>query len=138
MKEADVRILVVDDTSPDGTAMIVKKHKSFGKKIYLLQDCPKEGLGAAYVRGFTYAIKKLKADIVIEMDADFSHNPADLPRLIREVVDGNDFVIGSRYVSGGSIPKDWSIMRKVNSKFGNILARYIGGLKEVKDCKGDI
>ncbi|MCK5123187.1 MAG: glycosyltransferase [Candidatus Pacebacteria bacterium] len=94
----------------------------------------KEGLGKAYIRGFNYAIKKLKADFVFEMDADFSHNPLDIPRFLEAVENGYDFVIGSRYTEGGSIPNNWGFVRKLNSKFGNIFARFIAGLCRVKDC----
>ncbi len=94
----------------------------------------KEGLGKAYIRGFRYAIKKFKADFVFEMDADFSHNPSDIPRFLEAVEDGYDFVIGSRYVRGGSIPNNWGIIRKLNSKIGNIFARFIVGLHPIKDC----
>lgn len=136
LMDIDVHVLVVDDSSPDGTADIVKNYQKSNTNVHLLSDLKKEGLGAAYIRGFTYAIETLKADIVVEMDADFSHNPCDLPRLITEVANGNDFVIGSRYIPGGSIPSNWSHLRKANSKFGNILARSIAGLGKVKDCTG--
>ena len=132
----DLHILVVDDSSPDGTAEIVKNFQESNINVHLLSDLKKEGLGAAYIRGFTYAIETLNADIVVEMDADFSHNPCDLPRLITEISNGNDFVIGSRYVAGGSIPKNWSVLRRANSKFGNILARHVAGLGKIKDCTG--
>jgi dolichol-phosphate mannosyltransferase len=68
------------------------------------------------------------------MDADFSHDPGDIPRLLTALADGSDFVIGSRYVPGGSIPSNWSAFRKANSKWGNIFARYIAGLRGVRDC----
>ncbi len=129
----ELSILVVDDSSPDGTAAIVKDYAKRHPNIHLLTG-KKQGLGAAYIRGFKYAIRKMQADVVFEMDADFSHNPIDIPRFLTELHAGNEFVIGSRYVAGGSIPKDWSLLRKLNSKWGNIFAKHIAGIKRVKDC----
>jgi glycosyltransferase XagB len=126
-------ILVVDDTSPDGTGELVESLQNYFPNLYLLRG-NKEGLGKAYIRGFTHAIRILHADIVFEMDADFSHDPKDIPRLLHSLGQGNDFVIGSRYVYGGSIPKKWPIIRKWNSKIGNYFARHIAGLSMVKDC----
>ncbi|MDF1497981.1 MAG: glycosyltransferase [Patescibacteria group bacterium] len=135
IKNFEMSILVVDDNSPDGTGKIVKKYSISPPhcQIHLLSG-KKEGLGKAYIRGFNYAIKKLKADFVFEMDADFSHNPSDIPRFLEAVENGYDFVIGSRYVEGGSIPNNWGIVRKLNSKVGNIFARFIAGLYPIKDC----
>lgn len=135
VRNTTVSILVVDDSSPDGTGEIVKKKKLRNPSIHLLTG-KKEGLGKAYLRGFRYAMQKLKADIVLETDADFSHDPYDIPRLIQEIQNGNDFVIGSRYITGGSIPTEWGLLRKLNSKAGNILARYVTNMKEIHDCTG--
>ena len=93
----------------------------------------KQGLGRAYIRGMRHALDVMKADAVMEMDADFSHKPSDIPRMIGQL-EHYDFVIGSRYVKGGRIPKTWSFFRKMNSLFGNIAARYIAGIYQVKDC----
>ncbi len=128
-----LEILVVDDFSPDGTGDIVKKLAEQYPKIHLIQK-ERRGLGAAYILGFTHAINELGANWVVEMDSDFSHNPKDLARLIQKTYEGATFVIGSRYVKGGSIPANWAFWRKINSKFGNIFARYIAGLWQVKDC----
>lgn len=133
LKNTNLFILVVDDKSPDGTAAIVKKYSATNPNVYLLSG-KKQGLGVAYIRGFDYAIKKLKADVVFEMDADFSHNPNDIPRFVKKIQEGNDFVIGSRYIKGGSIPENWPLIRKLNSKVGNIFARYVAGLGDIKDC----
>lgn len=130
---ADMHILVVDDNSPDGTQHIVESYVADATNVHLLTG-PKEGLGAAYIRGMGYALDSLGADAVMEMDADFSHRPEDVPRLVRALSSGADFVIGSRYVRGGSIPEQWGLWRKLNSRFGNIVARYVAGLVKVKDC----
>ena len=103
------------------------------KNIHLITG-QKQGLGTAYIRGMKDAIDVLNADIVMEMDADFSHKPEDVPRLISALDQKTDFVIGSRYVKGGKIPDNWSFTRKMNSKWGNIFARYITGLHEIRDC----
>jgi dolichol-phosphate mannosyltransferase len=129
----DMNILVVDDNSPDGTAEVVRSLMPTHANLHLLPG-KKEGLGAAYIRGMEYALKELDADVLFEMDADFSHNPEDVPRLLAALEDGADFVIGSRYVPGGSIPSNWSKVRRLNSRYGNIVARYIAGIYRVKDC----
>jgi len=129
----DMNILVVDDNSPDGTAELVENFMKNYSNVHLITG-EKRGLGNAYIRGMKYAINTLNADVVMEMDADFSHKPEDIPRLISTLEDGADFVIGSRYVTGGKIPDDWSFFRKMNSKFGNIFTRYIIGIHAVHDC----
>jgi dolichol-phosphate mannosyltransferase len=129
----DMNILVVDDNSPDGTAEIVRVEAKRAKNIFLITG-RKQGLGAAYVRGMQHAINELDADAVMEMDSDFSHKPEDVPRLIEALDSGADFAIGSRYVPGGKIPEDWSFLRRMNSKWGNVFARYVAGLYGVKDC----
>lgn len=125
-------ILVVDDNSPDGTGNIVTKLQQIYPNLHLITG-KKKGLGAAYIRGFKYALKNLSPDILFEMDADLSHDPNLIPKFIGKIEDGADFVIGSRYIKGGSIPKDWGLMRKLNSKFGNLFATYVAGLEGVKD-----
>jgi dolichol-phosphate mannosyltransferase len=129
----DMSILVVDDNSPDGTAELVRAEAKSSSNIFLLSG-QKQGLGAAYVRGMQFAINDLHADAVMEMDADFSHKPEDVPRLIEAIDQGGDFAIGSRYVPGGKIPEDWSFLRRMISKWGNVFARYVAGLYSVKDC----
>jgi dolichol-phosphate mannosyltransferase len=126
-------ILVVDDESPDRTAQAVKELAKKLPNIHLLTG-KKQGLGAAYIKGFKYAMKKLKPDVLVEMDADFSHLPQDLPGLLKQIEKGADFVIGSRYVRGGKVPKDWSFFRKANSRWGNRFARYLAGIDNVRDC----
>jgi dolichol-phosphate mannosyltransferase len=129
----DMNILVVDDNSPDRTADIVRAESKKASNIFLITG-KKQGLGAAYIRGMKHAINELKADAVMEMDADFSHKPEDVPRLIEALDQGADFVIGSRYVPGGKIPDDWSFLRRMNSKWGNVFARYVAGMYSVRDC----
>ena len=128
-----MNILIVDDNSPDGTAEIVKTKITKYSNIYILTG-NKHGLGAAYIRGMKYAIERLNADIVILMDADFSHKPVDIPRLLSTLDEGADVAIGSRYVEGGKIPNEWGFIRKMNSKWGNVLARYVAGLYKIHDC----
>jgi len=126
-------ILVVDDNSPDGTSTAVRSLMGKYGNLHLITG-DKRGLGAAYIRGMQYALTVLSADIVVEMDADFSHDPADLPRLIKALELPADFVIGSRYVPGGSIPESWGWQRSANSRLGNLVARYVAGLHGVRDC----
>ena len=144
----DINILVVDDFSPDGTAEIVKTLMKDKPCINLLMNNTR-GLGRAYIAGFKYAMKNFNSDILIEMDSDFSHDTKKVKELLagikkdfkkeeyaeeEYVKEGYDFVIGSRYIKGGSIPKDWALIRKLNSKYGNVFARLIAGLYSIKDC----
>ena len=129
----DMHILVVDDNSPDGTAALVRESMPHYPNLHLITG-EKSGLGAAYIRGMQHAIGELRADVVFEMDADFSHNPADVPRLLAALESSADFVIGSRHVKGGSIPAEWSTWRKLNSAGGNWVARYVAGLYGIRDC----
>jgi dolichol-phosphate mannosyltransferase len=126
-------ILVVDDNSPDGTGAAVLALEERYANLHLITG-EKRGLGAAYIRGMQHALSVLAADVVVEMDSDFSHDPADLPRLLKTLELPADFVIGSRYVPGGSIPSSWSWQRRANSRLGNLVARYVAGLYRVHDC----
>ena len=128
-----MHILVVDDHSPDGTAAIVRQCQTRYPNLHLMGG-KKDGLGAAYIRGMRHALENIQADVVFEMDADFSHKPEDVPRLMSEIDAGADFVIGSRYVKGGSIPGNWGLLRRLNSFFGNMAARYIAGIYQIQDC----
>ena len=129
----EMHILVVDDASPDGTADVVRDLQGSYANLHLIEG-RRAGLGRAYIRGMLYACDQLAADVVFEMDADFSHKPEDVPRLMAEIDAGADFVIGSRYVGGGTVPKDWGLLRRFNSLGGNIAARYIAGITPVRDC----
>jgi len=129
----ELHVLVVDDGSPDGTAGRVRELQRCRDDLHLLEG-RKRGLGVAYLRGFRYAMDALGADVVCQMDADWSHDPADLPRLLAALEAGADVAIGSRYVPGGSVPADWPRRRKLASLLGNLTARYVAGLYRVRDC----
>jgi dolichol-phosphate mannosyltransferase len=122
IKNFEMVLLVIDDFSPDGTGKIVREKMKKYKNIFISED-KKIGLGAAYARGFKYAINVLKADAVMEMDADFQHDPRDVKRFVAEFAKGADYIIGSRYISMGSIPKEWSFDRKFLSVVGNWIYR---------------
>ena len=126
-------ILVVDGNSHDGTAAVVKEKMTHHDNIDLIMQHRKLGLGIAYLAGMTYAINELKADAFIEFDGDWQHNPKDIKRLVAEFDQGYDYVIGSRYVPGGSIPIEWAFYSKLLSKCGNVWIRYVLRLP-VKDC----
>lgn len=119
-----MNILVADDSSPDGTGEEVKILMKKWENIEILKG-EKKGLGAAYIRGMTYAIDKMGADIVFEMDADLSHDPYKIPEFLEKIDEGCDVVVGTRYSQGGSIPANWGIQRKLFSIFGNLLVRTI-------------
>ncbi|MFQ6126432.1 MAG: polyprenol monophosphomannose synthase [Candidatus Heimdallarchaeota archaeon] len=129
----DIIVLIVDDGSPDGTASEVKRlAKENPGKIFLLERIEKKGLGDAYKAGFRHSIEELKTDTLVEMDADLSHDPSDLPRLLDKIEEGYDFVIGSRYVKGGRI-EGWPWRRSSISWAGNFLGKFATGFK-FKDC----
>ena len=128
----DMHILVVDDKSPDGTGEMVRELMTSRSNVHLLEG-EKHGLGAAYIRGMQYVINRMDADAVFEMDADLSHDPADIPRMMA-VFNHADFVIGSRYVPGGSIPDEWGWHRQMISRIGNLVTRYLAGMSSVRDC----
>jgi len=124
----EIDVLVVDDGSPDGTAQIVSDQKViYPGRIHLLEREGKLGLGTAYIAGFKFALER-GYEYVVEMDADFSHDPQDVPRLVKEVRNGNaDIVIGSRYCDGISII-NWPLSRLILSYGANIYARTITGM----------
>lgn len=131
--EHETHIVVCDDDSPDGTAEAVLAAAKSQPMIHLSPG-RRQGLGAAYVRGMRAAIDTLGVDAVVQMDADFSHDPADVSRLVAALEDGCDVVIGSRYVDRGRVPPDWSRLRRANSRWGNRVARYLVGLHPIRDC----
>lgn len=127
--EKEFHILVIDDGSPDGTANIVKRlQETFAGRLFLVERQGKLGLGTAYICGFKWAIEH-HYDYIFEMDADFSHNPADLPRLYAACHDeGYDVAIGSRYVSGVNVV-NWPIGRVLMSYFASQYVRLVTGFK---------
>jgi dolichol-phosphate mannosyltransferase len=125
--------LVVDDMSNDGTAAIVLERQRRNPEIHLLSG-RRTGLGTAYVRGMGYVLERFDPDVVIQMDADFSHSPRDIPRLLDAVAAGADLAIGSRYSDGDRTPDDWGWRRRWLSRGGNLLVRYWLELQPVMDC----
>lgn len=129
-------IVVVDDQSPDGTAQVVRSYQKKYRNIYLLSKV-KEGLGRALIKGYGFAVKELKADVVIPNDADFQWNPADFPRLLEKIESGFDVVVASRHVEGGRVV-GWNWFRKLNHDLSNsLLAWWVAGVHEVKDHAGN-
>lgn len=128
-----VDLLVVDDESPDGTAEVVRERQRRDTRIHLL-SAPRAGLGAAYARGIGHALAVFAPDVVVQMDADFSHSPQDIPRLLDAVRGDVDVAIGSRYVGGNRTPHDWGWRRQVLSWGGNLVARHWLGLAPIRDC----
>ncbi len=118
-----IRILFVDDNSPDKTGEYIESLMKRNKKIYLIKG-QKKGLGDAYKRGFLYAIFNMGAKYIIQMDADLSHDPKYILELIK-YKDKYDIIVGSRYIKGGSIETEWGLLRRMNSKFGNIFTKIM-------------
>jgi dolichol-phosphate mannosyltransferase len=127
------RILVVDDGSPDGTGEIADRLAAEREQVEVLHRSEKNGIGPAYLAGFAYALEH-GAAYAMEMDSDFSHDPADLARLLAAVRSGADLALGSRYVPGGGVT-DWGLLRRFISQGGSTYARWVLGLK-VKDLTG--
>lgn len=119
----EIHVIVVDSSSPDQTQAIVLALIEKYPKLHLLRT-KKEGLGKAYVQGFTSALERLNLYLIFEMDADMSHNPKEIPHFVQKIEQGADFVIGSRYMKGGSIPKNWPIQRKIYSTVANLYVRF--------------
>lgn len=124
---AGYRLMVVDDDSPDQTGVLADEIAATNPLVEVLHRSTREGLGPAYGHAFDILLARDSTDVVIEMDADFSHNPADLPRLLSAVDAGADLAIGSRYVPGGSTP-DWPWPRRLISRGGNWYVRMMLGL----------
>lgn len=126
-----IEVLVVDDNSPDGTADVVKKlQKEYVGRVHLIERPGKLGLGTAYVEGFKFALKN-GYDFVFEMDADLSHDPKEIPNILRNALDSYDIVVGSRYSHGVSV-MNWPMSRVLLSYFANAYARKLTGVP-VKD-----
>jgi dolichol-phosphate mannosyltransferase len=129
---ADARILVIDDSSPDGTGELADRLSGELSSLSVLHRARKEGLGPAYVAGFRWALEQ-GAERIVQMDADFSHDPADVPRLLA-ASEGAGLVLGSRYVEGGGT-ENWGKGRQAISRFGSFYARTILGV-DVHDLTG--
>lgn len=129
----DFKVLFVDGNSPDGTGKLIEELKTQFPFVNLLTEKEKAGLGGAYIYGFKYAISDMNADAIVEMDADFQHKPKDLIRLIDELDNGYDYVIGSRFIKGGSIPTDWAFYRKALSWGGNLFSKIVLNIYDLHD-----
>ncbi len=129
---AGAQLLIVDDDSPDGTGKIADRLSAQHENVNVLHRKLKEGLGPAYIAGFRHALAA-SAGLVLEMDSDFSHDPAHLPRLL-EAAERADLVIGSRYVPGGGV-SDWGALRRAISRGGSAYARLVLGVG-VRDLTG--
>jgi dolichol-phosphate mannosyltransferase len=129
---ANARVLIVDDSSPDGTGEIADGMAAEREAVSVLHRPLREGLGPAYIAGFREALAG-GAELILEMDSDFSHEPAYLPSLL-EAIEGADLAIGSRYVPGGGVG-DWGAMRRAISRGGSTYSRLVLGV-EVKDMTG--
>jgi len=132
LKDESIDVLIVDDNSPDGTAQWVKEEAEKNPRIKLIKREEKMGLGTAYIAGFRYALKN-NYDFIFEMDADFSHNPVEIPNFLNEI-DNYDLVLGSRYKDGVNVV-NWPMRRLMLSLFANIYTRLITGLP-VHDATG--
>ena len=130
--EHDVDVLVIDDNSPDGTGEIADRLAAELDYVSVLHRGRKEGLGPAYLAGFRKALSE-GADVILEMDCDFSHKPEDVPRLVAATADA-DFVLGSRYVRGGGT-ENWGLVRRFISRAGCLYAQALLGLR-VRDLTG--
>ena len=129
-----VHVLVVDDASPDGTALAVRRHAAFDRRVFLLARPAKRGLGSAYRDGFQWALQRGYSP-VIEMDADFSHDPADIPRLLQAIADGAEIAVGSRYLAHGRV-EQWPWYRRWLSRGGGWYARLLTGLRGTDPTSG--
>ncbi|CAN5140280.1 hypothetical protein BH18ACT12_BH18ACT12_04540 [soil metagenome] len=133
LADKDVRVLVIDDDSPDGTGQLADRLAAELDYVDVLHRERKEGLGPAYLAGFHRALAD-GAELVLELDCDFSHDPDDVPRLIAEAEEGADLVLGSRYVHGGSV-RNWGLLRRIVSSGGSLYARVVLGVN-IKDLTG--
>ena len=121
----NMKVLVVDDSSPDGTADAVRDLQKKYRFVELLVNKQKGGLGGAYLKGMAQAFGELNADVVFEFDADLSHDPSKIPAFLAQLDKGADMVLGSRYIPGGGIPDNWGWYRKFLSVIGNIIIMVV-------------
>ncbi len=133
--EENFHILIIDDGSPDGTANVVKERmKSHADRIFMIERVGKLGLGTAYIAGFKWAIER-QYDYIFEMDCDFSHNPDDLLRLYASARNGNDVVVGSRYIKGVNVV-NWPMSRLLISYFASKFVRTVSRMKVADSTAG--
>ena len=130
LPDFELEVLVSDSHSPDGTGEVVKKLESKNPKVHYL-DVVQRGIGVGLIKGHEYAIKKLKADVLVQMDADGQHNPGDIPRFLTEIKRGYDFVFGSRLVPGGKNKIEWH--RQILTFGSSLVCRIFTGLTDVHD-----
>lgn len=131
-RNEDINVLVVDDNSPDGTAAYVEKEMQLNNRLHLIKRASKQGLGTAYIAGFKYALQN-HFDFIFEMDADFSHDPKEIPKFLNEI-NNYDLIIGSRYITGVNVI-NWPMRRLLLSWFANLYTRFITGMP-IHDATG--
>lgn len=136
IKNWDMHVLIVDDTSPDDTAGEVRKLMKTYPWVHLHVNAKKNGLGAAYLSGMKEAFTNLDADVIFEFDADFSHDPTKIPAILAKVDEGYDMVMGSRYIKGGGIPQDWGLYRQFLSVIGNLFIVLVFTDFRIRDWTG--
>ena len=132
-RSPDTVFLLIDDDSPDRTSDLIRACARSDGRIRLLVGS-RRGFGEAYVRGMRHALETLGAGVVVQMDADFSHDPADAARLLAWIERGADVAIGSRYAAGGAVDRQWPVWRRWLSRWGNRMVRSVAGLRGVADC----
>jgi dolichol-phosphate mannosyltransferase len=120
----EATLLIVDDSSPDGTGLLADTLAATEPRLAVLHRQAKEGLGVAYRAGFRWALDRPSTRAVVQMDADFSHDPADLPRLLEPLMTDADLVLGTRYIAGGATP-GWPLQRRLISRAGTLFARTV-------------
>jgi dolichol-phosphate mannosyltransferase len=131
-KNNGINVLIVDDNSPDGTAAFIENEMKNNNRIHLIKRPSKLGLGTAYIAGFKFALRN-GYDFIFEMDADFSHNPKEIPKFLDEIKN-SDVVLGSRYINGVNVI-NWPMRRLLLSSFANFYTRFITGMP-VHDATG--
>jgi dolichol-phosphate mannosyltransferase len=124
-KDSNIDVLIIDDNSPDGTAAFIEKEQKNNNRIHLIKRQSKQGLGTAYIAGFKFALQR-DYQVIFEMDADFSHDPNEIPRFLEEIKNA-DVVLGSRYKNGVNVI-NWPMRRLLLSWFANIYTRVITGM----------
>jgi dolichol-phosphate mannosyltransferase len=136
IKNWKMGVLVVDDSSPDKTADIVRDLQKKYANVHLLVNQKKSGLGGAYLKGMEKAFGELDAEVAFEFDADLSHDPQKIPAFLEQIDHGADMVLGSRYIPGGGIPDDWGLHRKFLSVIGNLIIMVILTDFRIRDWTG--